>query len=1583
MEKIKQFILNQFAAQQLTHESAKALLLELHEKEKHVADSDIAVIGMSCKYADTDSPQGFWDNLEQGKVCFVDYPKERFKFFEPLTKNPHYAEFLGHSVDENDGGDDESSIQAGYLKDIEMFDANFFGITPREASSIDPAHRLILELSWSAIEDAGYSEEMIRNTNTGVYIGRDCTSGGTFYRYITESTDLTLTGTWHGLMASRLNYLFNLRGPSMVVDTACSSGLVAVHEAVQALRAKECDMAIAGGISLGSSAQGKSQDDDDSVLNSVSSSDNLVRTFDKKSTGTVFGEGVAVLFLKPLSKALEDRDHIYAVIKGSATNNDGASNGITSPNPIAQEEVIAKAWEQSGISPETIGYIEAHGTGTLLGDPLEIKGLTNAFRRYTNKRQFCGIGSAKTNMGHLVGASGVVGIMKTVLSLQNKKIPASLHFEEPNHHINFVESPLYITDQLKDWQTEDGVPRRAGVSAFGFSGTNCHILLEEAPAIPVTEPTDQPQIFTLSGKSFSVLSELIHKYYVYTQNAKLEDFEHIAYTMNTGRGHYEYRLAIIASSLEELRSQLAKIHNKPFEEISGDGIYIGKHKVVSDKKKSKERDEISDMEKRELSNEAKEAILQFVSGNNGVSKALDKVGLLYSKGGSVVWKDLYVSKQLKRVSLPVYPFERIPHWAEIKTGKVKAATPSSLKMAHPMVDQCVVKSMYQDIYSVKLNNRKQWILTDHVLFGVSIVPGTAHIEFARELASYYYPGESIEFNDIRFLSPIVVKDGEEKEIQFIIQKESGHLIFSTISQAVDEDGGLKDEWNLHAQIKVSPLQTKNLNFYPIWEKRNNPGMREIHVDVDALTNKNGRVTFGARWLNVDYVARDDKEVFAELRLPASCQGDLDSYKLHPGMLDNAVNAATQSFGEGMYLPLSYKSFKLYASMPEHFYTWIRKKEKDTKNNETLVFDILLIDEHGRTFVEIEDYIIKRVQAQALKELNQYHFYETKWVPQKLPFTETIQNREGAAVIFKDVHSVAERIISECKGLENRIEVSLGTEFCKVDERSYRTDTSEHGLFRLIEAIGVDDIGKILYLFPITGNRLLDTDPFKEQLDNGLNGMFNLCRALAKSKHKNRIDMLVVTDHAHAITNDEDQIHAHHAALLGLIKVIAQEFPTINCRCLDLDEQTSLQAVDLELSSSSPAFRTAYRKNERYIEQFQRVNMNVQNPQGGVLKEAGVYVLTGGTGGIGLTMAEHLVSHSPMKICLLNRTALPDKERWEQIMSQNENPGLVSKLKQIKTMEAAGSEIISYACDLADEVSLAQTLHNIRSRFGKIDGLLHCAGVAGDGLLILKDQKVFDDVIRPKVIGTWLLDRLTREDQLDFFVCFSSISTLFGARGQGDYTAANSYLDTFSQYRNALGLRTHTINWPAWSEVGMAVDYQVSDDVTLFKSVTNALALHFFDEIMRLNLNNVIPGQLNLMLMSSIEDQVTLKISDPIKNELAAYRGQTEHQISTRGAKRIIQEVTLLGKGEDEYSETERKIGFIYGVGLGLEVVDIYDNFNALGGDSILATELVTVIGKEFPGIVDISDMFAYASIAEMSDYIDAKIEGKLVAESSL
>ncbi|WP_161959117.1 type I polyketide synthase, partial [Bacillus thuringiensis] len=572
MEQIKKFILEQTAKNNVTVPEARKLLLEIQQNSEQ-GENDIAVIGISCKFTDCEDQYEYWDKLFNGESCFVPYTEERSNYYRTVFDNPHYAEFLGTTILSGDENEEKARHKAGFLSDIDKFDAAFFNIPPREAKFMDPSQRLFLQTAWSAIEDAGYGGKKIVGTNTGVFVGRDGTSS-TFYKFITESDPMHLTGTWEGILASRINYIFNLRGPSMVIDTACSSGLVSIHAACQSLRNKECDYAIAGGISLGTSAVAEDEDGKGDALTSVASNDNLVRTFDRKSTGTVFGEGVTAVLLKPLNKAIADKDSIYAVIKGSAINNDGASNGITAPNPAAQEDVIVKAWEQARINPETISYIEAHGTGTLLGDPIEIKGLTGAFRKYTDKKQFCGIGSVKTNMGHLVGASGIAGALKVILSLKEKKLPASLNFDEPNPHINFCESPLYVIDKLRDWKSNEA-PRRAGISSFGFSGTNCHIVLEEAPQmVQETESNDnRDYILTLSGKSKSSLQELIKKYYKFVERREQNNLGNICYTANTGRGHYDYRLVLKLKDFEDFKQKITLLQEKGLEQEQDHGIY--------------------------------------------------------------------------------------------------------------------------------------------------------------------------------------------------------------------------------------------------------------------------------------------------------------------------------------------------------------------------------------------------------------------------------------------------------------------------------------------------------------------------------------------------------------------------------------------------------------------------------------------------------------------------------------------------------------------------------------------------------------------------------------------------------------------------------------------------------------------------------------------------------------------------------------------------------------------------------------------------------------------------------------------------
>ncbi len=1574
MEQIKKFILEQTAKNNVTVPEAKKLLLEIQQNSEQ-GENDIAVIGISCKFTDCEDQYEYWDKLFNGESCFVPYTEERSNYYRTVFDNPHYAEFLGTTILSGDENEEKARHKAGFLSDIDKFDAAFFNIPPREAKFMDPSQRLFLQTAWSAIEDAGYGGKKIVGTNTGVFVGRDGTSS-TFYKFITESDPMHLTGTWEGILASRINYIFNLRGPSMVIDTACSSGLVSIHAACQSLRNKECDYAIAGGISLGTSAVAEDEDGKGDALTSVASNDNLVRTFDRKSTGTVFGEGVTAVLLKPLNKAIADKDSIYAVIKGSAINNDGASNGITAPNPAAQEDVIVKAWEQARINPETISYIEAHGTGTLLGDPIEIKGLTGAFRKYTNKKQFCGIGSVKTNMGHLVGASGIAGALKVILSLKEKKLPASLNFDEPNPHINFCESPLYVIDKLRDWKSNEA-PRRAGISSFGFSGTNCHIVLEEAPQmVQETESNDnRDYILTLSGKSKSSLQELIKKYYKFVERRKQNNLGNICYTANTGRGHYDYRLVLKLKDFEDFKQKITLLQEKGLEQEQDHGIYYGFNKVVSDRKKIKEEGEITEGEKRELSKLANSIINEMLEvDDENHNKLMDELGELYIKGANIDWDLLYKDQNRVKVNLPVYPFEKKVYWGDVKVSKLKDMNNMKKEFSHPMIDRCIVKSMNIDIYESELSIDRHWTLSDHVFFENSLLPGTAYLEIGREFGSMYYPEKNIELRNITFLTPISVEKDEEKTVQYIIKKEKEYIELNIVSQVNQLQTEVDDEWVTHVSMKISPNLDTNTGLRDLERIRNGEDMIEIEVNKEELS-KEKNIYFGPRWLNLNYVSRSEKNVFAELNIPSELKDDLKEYPLHPGMMDNAVNAATQSFGRGgLYLPLSYKSIKLFGPMPEHFFSHIRKKESKDNNLETLSFDVSLIDGEGKPFAEVTDYTMKKVQIHTFDQATKLHnYYQVDWtLNEKLK----VNNRpvKGTVVLLKDQKDFAQKLIPLLKNESTKIiEVELGSNYQKVAENYYVVDGTEESYTRLFKDI--KEINHIIHTQSIFEfSDLLGLNRMKKYQTMALDSLFYISKALSKAKVNNEIRISLISDYVNEVTKTEESIIPSHAALFGLAKVVAQEFPNLEIQCIDMDGNTEISQIASEITSSERSFCVAYRNNKRYIEELQKVDWDKAIRQDIKIKDTGSYIITGGTGGIGLAIAEYLALNNAKNICLVNRSKFPDRNQWDDILRQEEksNERLFSKIEKIRKIEELGANVICYSGDICDYEQTNNILKSIRDNYGKINGVFHCAGVAGDGFIFRKEKVVFDEVTHPKIEGTWLIDHLTMEDNIDLFVLFSSIATLFGGRGQGDYVAANSYLDAFSSYRNLRGQKTITINWPAWNEVGMAVDHKVSEEVVLFKSIGNNRAYQVLDEILDINLSNFIPAELNLELLNSIREQLPIHLSKQIETSL----NKISHlHVENKDLERNFKgEVNLQGKGE--YTKTERTLAYIYASGLDLNEIDIYESFHAMGGDSIIAMELFKEIDKEFVGLVDISDMFSYPSIVEMADYIDSKINKK-------
>ncbi len=1534
-------------------------LTDISKEEKskisNISRKDVAIIGLSCTFAEAKDSSEFWSILEKGKDCVREIPETRkadldmfFRLNGDEQKNVEYCELA-------------------YMDEIDKFDYAFFNISPTEAGLMDPNQRLFLQTAFKASEDAGYGGDRLFGSNTGIYVGHSTDFGYEYKNLISavnpEEYSNAIPGNVKSIIASRISYIMDLKGPSVVVDTACSSSLVAVHLACQGLRNGECDMAIAGGVKfhlLPLKNEGNAK-------LGIESSDNRARTFDAGSDGTGFGEGVGAVVLKPLNKALEDGDNIYAVIKGSAYNQDGSSVGITAPNAQAQQDVILAAWKDAGISPDTITLLEAHGTGTKLGDPVEISGIQKAFKHYTDRKQFCAIGSVKTNIGHLDSLAGIAGLIKSVLALNKKKIPPNVHFTRPNSKISFEDSPVYVNDTLSDWETE-GFPRRCGVSAFGLSGTNCHTVLEEAPATPYTqavEKVEKTSIVNLSAKNRESLTQMISNYKEFLEDKKDLCLEELCNTANTGRSHYNFRISILAGNLEELRFKIGKLA------ISGpdlpiEGVYFGVHKLITVMKENRKNGEITEDEKRQLSLKADLLLKEISLYGSGDEKTFNELCSLYVNGADVKWNELYKGRKVRKLSLPGYPFLQSRCWVE-PNERLKNYNKTQ---PHPLFDHLVADTVGVKVYSTLFSPDRHWVVNEHKVLEEYVVPGTTYLEMAREMGDNYYNDGYIQLKDVLFMSPLVVKEGELKNIQSVVREEDGFLSFTIAAKSVNGDS-----WNRYVEGKIYCSSEKNPRIVDIEQIKSR--LMSLKV-LNKEEEQAGAIVVGPRWDSLKEVYIADKEALARYELPLEYENDLKEYVLHPALMDRAANLAIKAVGEGLYLPFSYKSFKIFGPTPRVLYSYLVRKDDGKQNKETARFDVLLLNEQGEVFGEVEDYYIKKVHIGEFKYQQTYGdatiYYETSW---KLTDIEKKDiDLKGCSLVLKPDLGFADEVVSFLKEMsEDIIEIGFGKSYKKLDENKYTIKNTISDFRRLLEELKSRKIDRIFHMSTLGEyGSVNDIGSLEKELDTGVLSLFNLSKSIVECKYDGKLDLFLISENISEVTGYEKGINPHNAALFGLGKVVGQENSNIVVKCIDIDDTTKAMEVVREIALGGKDLSVSYRNGLRYLEELSIVYMHKIQAKEIQPKDTGVYIITGGTGGLGLEMGKNLSSLGKISLCLINRTEMPAREEWESLI---ENPStekkLIHKIQSIREMEQTGANVICVKCDVSKENELESAINELRNKFGRINGVIHCAGIAGDGFIFRKEEETFKRVMGPKVQGTLLLDRMTRQDEPDFFVLFSSINAVIGVAGQGDYTAANSYLDAYSVYRNKLGLRTLAINWPAWQETGMAVDYGVHEVKGLFNPISTVLAINAFKDTITRPFKRIIVGELNLEFdMDYIDNMNYLRLSDETRSLLHKIKKKATNASHVKYNKQSAH-VDIKGRDYGEYKPNERKLAQIWAEVLGLGEIDIYDSFFELGGDSILALRIANRM-NEVTGIsLNIGDLFEHMTVYDLAGYLDEKM----------
>lgn len=601
-----------------------------------VHSDDIAIIGLAAKIPGAENPDAFYESLLRGECLVGELPKWRKDF---LTR---YYKFTGQEMPEH------PFVESTYLDDIDAFDFEYFNISPREAALMDPHQRIYLELAVEAIEDAGYSTDTMKKSKTGVFLGFGTNIKDMYMRMLadvsSENIADAIVGNAQCVLAGRIAHYLDLKGASMVIDTACSSSVTALNTAIQYIRSGQISAALVGGIKL---LLCPVQNDDVYTIG-MESSDGFTRTFDQTATGTAFGESAQMILVKPYDSAVRDGDHIYGIIKSTAINQDGNSASVTSPNPISQQDVILEAWEKAGIDPEDLGFIEVHGTATRLGDTIEYKSLNRAFRQHTDKNGICALNTVKPNYGHMSEGAGLFSLIKGLLILKHGIIPKNILFDQPNRSIEMIDSALYYNTRNIEWKHSDK-PRIFALSNFGMSGTNTHMVIQEASLQRSRVVTRKRRLAVISNRTEVGFEREVNELCKYLAGSKT-DIHDLCYTLSVGRNHYSYRMAVVCTSLDELS---CKLHQYLADGTLAEGVYFGCKKIVSNDRVQLSDDEMYAEERDILTEKA------------AATEDPEKLAELYCQGAQVGFERLFEGEKVFRTSLPAYTFTKKSCWIHV------------------------------------------------------------------------------------------------------------------------------------------------------------------------------------------------------------------------------------------------------------------------------------------------------------------------------------------------------------------------------------------------------------------------------------------------------------------------------------------------------------------------------------------------------------------------------------------------------------------------------------------------------------------------------------------------------------------------------------------------------------------------------------------------------------------------------------------------------------------------------------------------------------------------------------------------------
>ena len=1475
----------------------------------------IAIIGMAGRFPGARNIEQFWHNLRDGVESISFFTDEELVAagIEPALLNaPNYVK------------------AGGVLEDVELFDASFFGFNPREAELTDPQHRFFLECAWEAMESAGYDSERYDGA-IGVYAGVGMNSY-LLNLYTNREMMREVSGVQVAIgndkdhLPTRVSYKMNLRGPSMAVQTACSTSLVAVHLACQSLHSYQCDMALAGGVSIASQKSGYLYQE-----GGIFSPDGHCRAFDANAQGTVGGSGVGVVVLKRLADALADGDRIQAVIKSSAINNDGAVKvGYTAPGVKGQVEVITMAHDLAEIEPQSISYIETHGTGTLLGDPIEFEALNQAFRAATEEKGFCAIGSLKTNVGHLDTAAGVAGLIKTVLALQHKQLPPSLHFTAANPQIDFPNSPFYVNTTLTEWKN-GSTPRRAAVSSFGIGGTNAHLVVEEAPPVEVVHRSRRPQLLLLSAKTDGALEQTTANLMAHLHRDTEVNLADIAYTLQVGRRSFSHRKSIVC---EDVDNSLMTLTAEPAQGVAS-GMWEGGPRSV--------------------------ALMfpgqgtQYVNMGLGLYEVKSKFREVIDECAEAFQPHLGID--LREV---LYPRAHEREEALQKLDQTAFAQPALFSIEYALAQMWM-----------------EWGGEPQAMIGHSLGEYVAAC-----LAGVFSLNDAVRLIALRGRlmqqrnggAMLVVPLGESEVKSLLAGKGLAMAAVNGPRQCV-VSGPSADVEAFEADLSERKIAGKRLpGSHAFHSAMMDPVLEEFANHVRQADLQSPRIPFiscvTGNWITAQE-ATDANYWARQLRVPVRFADGLRE-------LTKDCDRALLEMGPGHTLSRLIK--QQAGNDSGHVVAMMRRADEGASDEKLLLRALgqlwvagVEIDWAGlhsgeqRRRVSLPTYPFERQRywidrgtyaPQTLTPSTGLHknpdvtdwFYVPSWNRSMTPRPHTDSANEVTRwLIFVDEYGLASHII---KGLEQLghdvVSVMAGEHFAKLTESLYTIDPTQRDDYdSLLMDLQAHDRSpqKIGHCWSVTRN----DDPvikrsFEQEQDLGFYSLLYLAQALGKQLLEqmsgeptivSNIELKVVTSNVQEVTGEE-LLAPEKATVLGPCKVIPQEYKNVTCCSIDVvmpeaatsQEERLIDQLTNEFAGQSTELVVAYRGGHRWVQSFKAVRLDNQEAVSPQLREQGVYLVTGGLGGVGLELAEYLVETVQAKLVLVGRSGLPEREEWDEWLQSHEpDDELSRKIVKVKRLEEMGGEVMVVRADVTDEVQMRDVVSTVSSRFGDIHGVIHSAGLPPGGLIQLKTPEMCAKVMGPKVQGTLVLDNIFTDAKLDFLILNSSIRSFLGVPGGVDYAAANCFLDLFAYQRRSSAHLTMSINWDGWQEVGMSVDNPLSlqKEPPSEELILSAEGRDVFSRALHYSMPQVVVSVKDFSARLAQNEA-------PAPNYL--------EQLERRPPAQVHQRPSLNNSYVAPRNEVERTLAEIWQELLGISEVGVDDNFFELGGDSLVSIQIV-------------------------------------------